>query len=121
MSKINIKNITNKPMMFVLPHQKVCVVSGRCLCNKDGSPSSLHIMAGCKVEADGAVVHAPDVAKTLKSKKRQIVIEQIKEKKVVEKKAQESNANENYSGNEVDGDGDKEDKMSGGRRGKNKK
>jgi len=120
MSKVNIKNLTKKPMMFVLPHQKVCVASGRCLCNKDGSPSSLHVPAGHKTPADAGVVNAPEIVKALKRKKQVIIIEQIKENKVEAVKEPVTEVNAGYVDDERAPETKVEKTKQSGSRGKNK-
>jgi hypothetical protein len=87
MKKVIVRNLGKQMRSFVLTHQDVCVKAGRCFCNKNGTPMSVHVPALRKVPVVAEACYAPDIKKALKAKR--ITLEPCIEKQAVEPKVKQ--------------------------------
>lgn len=81
MKLIVIKNLTKRPISFLLLHQVVCVKLGQCLC-KDGIPKSVHISVGAEATTNEEIIETDEFKKAKKKKEISIRNVIIKNKKM---------------------------------------
>jgi hypothetical protein len=69
--EIVIRNLSKRPLIFILTHDEVCKKVGQCFC-KNGKPHTIHALVGVDTPAIAAALQCKELVNAVRT--RQVVV-----------------------------------------------